>query len=403
MSDRKELVSKFIDEVNWDTYDYTTSPGANMDFPDLEEDEDREIWVSKHYNKTGEMNCVHVCDLNQILNGHTRKMLALYGIPVAWPSKDDDEDALEDIIDTLDDAREDGGDDYAEALDQHGLINDEHYLWLRGRKLGRPEAFNDYDTAKAAISKIEAAKADEDEDLDDVLEEFEIKDEMHYDYLKSELENTEASAYAAYNEVMAQTHDFLQNRMDENKEALSDELSPYNGVSVEQWASVNAQVSQGQDLAALIAGMGLEMPAWDEINAEWNARMSRDTTATIATVYGEAFSGGGQGGQFGATAEAVSASMGSGFGADVAGDDPITFEQWVKITEHINAGAAQGIDSNSILTQYDINPTDWGTIGGHWSLKMNSDPMTYIGDYQKFQAQYSQEFAAGASHSDIEF
>jgi len=404
MSNRNEMVKKFVDEVDWNSYDYTAEPGADMNFSDFPEDDDsdRPIWVSKHYNTTGHWNCVHVCDLNQIKSGAYRKMLALYGVPVSWPSKDEDEDVLEEVIETIDDAREEGGDAYAEALDQHGLLNDEHYVWLRGYKLGRPEAFEDYDTAKDAIDKIEAAKADEDEDLDDVLDEFEIKDEIHYEYLKKEIEQAEKRTYAAYNAVLTQTHAFLQDRFEKHKEALSDELSPYKGMSMEQWASINAQLSQGEDLNALISGAGLEAPEWDDINTEWNERMSRDSTATIATVYGQAFTGGGQG-QFGAAAEAVSASMASGSGSDVTGEDPISFEDWVKITEHMNAGAAQGMDSSAILGQYNLNPADWGTIGGYWGQKMNANPMQYIGDYQKFQEKYSQQFTAAGSHADVEF
>lgn len=201
-------------------------------------------------------------------------------------------------------------------------------------------------------------------------------------------------------EIFAQTHAFLQERMDGNKEALADDLAPYKGMSMEQWASINAQLTQGQELATLIAAAGLEMPDWDDINAEWNARMNRDTTATIASVYGQAFTGAGQG-QFGTAGQAASASMADGFGSEVAGDDPITFEEWIKITEHVNAGAAQGVDSSTILSQYNMNPADWGTVGGYWSQKMNSNPMQYIGDYQKFQEKYSQQFAAGGS--DLEF
>src|SRR5688500_4701944 len=93
---RKQRIQAFLADVDWDTYDYTKAPGANMKFPDFTEAEmeSKDFWSSKHYNKTGGMSCVHVADLNQIADGEDRKFLALYGVPVEWPSKEEDEDGL---------------------------------------------------------------------------------------------------------------------------------------------------------------------------------------------------------------------------------------------------------------------------------------------------------------------
>ncbi len=202
--------------------------------------------------------------------------------------------------------------------------------------------------------------------------------------------------------ILNETQEKLQAELEANKEALSGDLAPFKGVSMEDWAGANARLSQGETIEDIIAGMGIEMPVWDEINAEWNARMSRDTTATIATVYGQAFTGGGQG-QFGAAGMATAEAMNTHRGTDVDGDDPISFEDWVKITEHMNAGAAQGIDAQAILSEYGLNPADWGTIGGYWGQKMNANALHYLNDYQTFSAKYKEQFAAGASHTDIDF
>ena len=173
-------------------------------------------------------------------------------------------------------------------------------------------------------------------------------------------------------------------------------------MSLEDWAGANAQLAQAKPLAHILKVLNLEQPKWDAINAEWMARMSRDTTATIATVYGQAFTGAGQG-KFAAAAKAVSTSMKSGSGKDVKGDEPISFEDWIKIQAHMNAALAQGIDPNALLKKYDLNAADWGAAGGYWALKMSSNPMEYMDKYQVLTTKYATAFTGAKAGSDIDF
>jgi len=78
-----------------------------------------------------------------------------------------------------------------------------------------------------------------------------------------------------------------------------------------------------------------------------------------------------------------------GHGKDVAGADPISFEEWIKIQAHITAALAQGIDPNALLAQYKMNAADWGTAGGYWSMKMGSNPAQYLEQYQVLSAKYA--------------
>lgn len=195
-----------------------------------------------------------------------------------------------------------------------------------------------------------------------------------------------------HEQIMAETQAKLQQQMDNNKVELSADFTPFNGISMEQWASINAGLTQGQSLENMISALGMDLMAWDNVNTEWNARMSRDTTATIASIYGQAFMASNTG-QLSGVADNVSASMVNGIGAEVDGDEPVSFEQWIKITEHMNAAAAQGNDTVKLLEQYQMSAVDWGTIGGYWGQKMNNDPLTYLDDYQRLQTKYSAEFA----------
>ena len=400
---RQKQIKEFVATVDWDTYDYTKHPGADMSFPDFTDAqmESKGPWPSKHYNKTSEWLVCHVADLNQIQDGEERRMLAVYGVPVEWPRKDEDEDALNDLIDELDSARESGGDDWAEAMDSHGLLDDKHYVWMRARSLGFPESLQDYDAAKEAIARIDEALAGED-GADELFEEFGFRDEPHFAWFKKRVQKAKDKAWAAHNAVLQQTFAALDERFQKNKEALAGELAPYKGVSMETWAAANAALSQGTALEQILKKLGIERPQWDEVNAEWNARMSRDTTATIATVYGQAFTGAGAG-QFADAGKAVSSSMQAGFGKDVKGGDPIPFEDWIKIQAHVNAASAQGVDVNTVLAKYKLNAADWGTVGGYWALKMNSNPQEYLEKYTRLSAKYAAEFASGSAGSDIEF
>ena len=174
-----------------------------------------------------------------------------------------------------------------------------------------------------------------------------------------------------------------------NKEELSGDLAPFMNVSLEAWAAANARLAQMENLDLIVSDLGLDMPSWELVNQEWNDRMARDTTATIATVYGQAFVAGGQG-HFGAAGVATATAM--DFHSTTGDEDPISFEEWIKITEHLNAGDAKGIDPAQTLAKYNMNEADWGTIGGYWALKMNSDVAKYGAEFQKYSDKYSEQF-----------
>jgi|GEM_PF-1926356 len=391
--ERKAAISKFLEGVDWDTYDYTKAPGANMKFPDFTDAQVAAAspWIPKHYNTTRQWSCVHVPDLNQMADGEERRLFALYGLPVSWPKKDD---GLDDLLDALDGAKEEGGDTWADAMDQHGLLNDEHYDFVRGRSLGFPEQHQDYDQTVKVIAQIDGDP--------ECLPEHGFRDLAHFSWFKKKIHKAKGKAWEQHNAILKQTFKALDERFEKNKAALSNELSPFKGVSLEDWAGANAQLAQAKPLSHVLRVLGLEQPQWDEINAEWMARMSRDTTATVATVYGQAFTGAAQG-KFAAAGKNVSASMKAGHGSDVAGTDPISFEDWIKIQSHMNAALAQGIDPNALLKKYDLNAADWGTAGGYWAMKMNSNPMQYMDQYTTLSVKYASAFTGAKAGSDIDF
>jgi len=253
------------------------------------------------------------------------------------------------------------------------------------------------------VYAIEAAGNSSDEELDQALSKFGLRDKAQFDRVRD-----------AFNERHGSDPGFMQAAIDSRTRSvkqqmsarlggeLKGELAPVEGASLEQWAFVMAKVAGGQDITALLAKAGWDRPKWDRVSAEWNARMSRDTTASIATAYGQAFAASGDG-PFASAGKAAASSMLDASKSSVAGKDPISFEKWIEITEAQSAGARQGLDAASILQSYGLTPAQWGTIGGWWSQKFNANAMKLIADYNRLSAKYQAKFAAGFSADSIEF
>jgi hypothetical protein len=143
----------------------------------------------------------------------------------------------------------------------------------------------------------------------------------------------------------------------------------------------------------------VEKPVWDAVSAEWTGRMSRDTTFAIATVYGNAFTNSNIG-RFAAGGGAAPAAAPAAAGAvqKVMAD----FELYIKIMSHQSAAAGQGVDANSVLKKYGITAADWGSIGMHWSSKINSD-FTLAMRMGDLMAKYTAEFSTPGAGDDINF
>lgn len=253
------------------------------------------------------------------------------------------------------------------------------------------------------VYDIEAAGNRSDEDLDAKLADYGLRDKAHFDEVRDAFQSAFGDdsdfAQAALDSRTRSVKNEMSSRM---QGELKGELAPFEGASLEQWAWVMAKVASGQDVAPLLKTAGWDQPKWDRISAEWNARMSRDATATIATAYGQAFVASGPG-PFAEAGKAVAGAMLDSTKSGVSGKDPIPFEKWVEITEAQGAAAAQGMDAAAVLKSYGLTPADWGTIGGWWSQKFNANAMKLIGQYNELSQHFKDKFAQGFSADKIEF
>lgn len=212
--------------------------------------------------------------------------------------------------------------------------------------------------------------------------EYGIRDEQHFYQVTATLERFLVSdaaeeRYGGLDAIMQlklnATSDLqLQRQQDLAQGELAGELEPFEGVSLQAWAQAQAGIASGGDVAEALAALGIDQPAWDRASTEWNARMSRDTTTTIATEYGKAFAGAGQG-QFGAAGAAGAAGLTPG--GDAQGDPPVSIERWVEVEVAQACGVEQGRDPAEILASFGMTIVDWSNVGAWWGTYFNRHAM----------------------------
>jgi hypothetical protein len=165
-------------------------------------------------------------------------------------------------------------------------------------------------------------------------------------------------------------------------------LDPVEGVTLDQWAYVQAAVAGGGNVDQLIAQAGIDRPRWDRVSAMWMQRMSTDTTAAIATAYGNAFAAASQG-QYGAVgAHAAAVGVGGDLGAE-----PIPFERYVEIEQAMGAYTDRGHDPNAVLAHFGLSVLDWSNIGLYWNKRVQQEAMTYAELYDHYSELYRAKYA----------
>jgi hypothetical protein len=165
-------------------------------------------------------------------------------------------------------------------------------------------------------------------------------------------------------------------------------LDPVEGVSLEQWAHMQAALAGGANIDQLIAQARMDRPKWDRVSAEWMQRMSTDTTFTITTAYSNAFTGAAQG-QYGAQAARATAV---GVGGDL-GAEPISFERFVEIQEAMAAGHRRGHDPSAVLAHFGMSALDWSNAGMFWSKRMQQEAMKYHELFTHYSDLYRAKYA----------
>jgi hypothetical protein len=165
-------------------------------------------------------------------------------------------------------------------------------------------------------------------------------------------------------------------------------LDPVEGITLEQWAHVQAALAGGGDTDQLISRFRMDRPRWDRVSAVWMQRMSTDTTHTISSAYANAFAGAAQG-QYGVQAAQAAAV---GVGGNLGGE-PISLERFVEIQEAVSAAHRRGYDVSAALAQFGMSALDWGNAGMFWGKRLQQDAMRYHQEYTYYSDLYRAKYA----------
>lgn len=172
-------------------------------------------------------------------------------------------------------------------------------------------------------------------------------------------------------------------------------LDPVEGITLEQWASVNAQLASSKPKEEAIKAIGCDMPKWDRVNEEWLTRMRNDTTFTISQKYAAAFN--------------VNASGNLGAGAQVstgASGEPFPFEKYVECMVAQDMLGKQGRDAQDVLKDFGLTVADYSNISSYWSGKMMSD-FSLASRMMQLDAEYRHKYssmsAGQPNNEDIQF
>ena len=167
-------------------------------------------------------------------------------------------------------------------------------------------------------------------------------------------------------------------------------LDPVEGVTLEQWAGANAKLAGGAPTDDILKLLGVDAPKWDRVNNEWLTRMRNDTSFTISTIYGKAF-----------TEKAV----GNLGGSDQINAESYTFEQWIELMVAQDVLGKQGRDAQDVLKDFGLTVTDYTNISSYRNTKMMAD-LSLAMQMQTLMNQYKikyESMAPGNAHTDIDF
>jgi len=214
---------------------------------------------------------------------------------------------------------------------------------------------------------------------------FRIANHEHWQVVKESMYRTLAQHYGSIEAVMQQEMNYRQrqmtNRMQGNiaAQAANGQMAPVEGISLESWAAINAAIAQGANPGDLLRGGGIDMARWDRARTEWEARMSRDTTFAIATVYGQAFQNATTG-RFSSLAREANAARTAS--QELSSPLPMPLQQYFDIMFEQSFGCAQGKDAASVLREVGLSVVDW------------CDLSTFMGYYFERTAGYrSREYS----------
>jgi hypothetical protein len=223
-----------------------------------------------------------------------------------------------------------------------------------------------------------------DESRAEIMSRFGIRDRSHWHTVKDSVYQQLARKHGSFEEVSQREVNWRSGQMQRHqqgvtaKAAASGELNPVEGIGLEKWAAMNAAIVSGASLEDLLKSNGLDQGKWERASAEWNARMARDTTFAITTVYGNAFQAASQGKYGNYAREANAARTGN---REMTMEPPMTIEQYWEILLEQDYGSKQGKNPVEVLKASGLTIVDWTDLSSFMGYYMNR---TVVRNHKQF-------------------
>jgi hypothetical protein len=236
-----------------------------------------------------------------------------------------------------------------------------------------------------------------DESREEICARFGIRDRSHWQTVKESNYMMLARKYGSYEEVSQQELNWRQGQMQQHmmgqqaKMTAKGGFDPVEGVTLEAWAAINAAIVSGASPDDLLKGQGIDKGRWDRVSAEWNARMARDTTFAITTVYGNAFQAASKG-KYGDYAREAAAARAAN--RELAMQPPMSWEQYWEILYEQKYGAQQGRDPVEVLKGCGLSIVDWTDLSTFMGYHFNRTAQRHWTEYEQIHKRVEAKFAA---------
>lgn len=248
-----------------------------------------------------------------------------------------------------------------------------------------------------------------DESRAEIMARYGIRDRMHWLTVKESCYGVLAQEYGG-NEVGQREMNWRMGQMQrhqmeqQTKMASAGGFEPVEGVTLEAWAAINASIVSGANTEDLLKGNRIDKARWDRVSAEWNARMARDTTFAVATVYGNAFQAASTG-KFGEYAREAAAARAAN--RDLGLAPPIEYERYYEILQEQAYAAKQGKDPVAALKDCGLTIVDWTDLGNYFGYFFHRDAVRNWDHYQaiheRVEAKYAAKYPGVKTDLDIAF
>ncbi|HVH47755.1 MAG TPA: hypothetical protein VM925_35710 [Labilithrix sp.] len=244
----------------------------------------------------------------------------------------------------------------------------------------------------------------------ETMSKYGLRDRSHWQTVKSSCYQVLIRKHGSMDTVMQREMNWragLTQRHMQNTaatKAASGELNPVDGISLEQWAAMNAAIVQGVNLDDMLKGAGIDKVRWDRARTEWEARMARDTTFTIAQIYGAAFQNASKGKYAELAKEANAARVAN---RELTMQPPMTLEQYWEILYEQAYGAKQGKDPVETLKGVNLTVVDWcdlsAFMGYHIQRTWGANHKQYTETMKKVESKYEAKYPGVKADVDISF